>query len=206
MKNMRSYEEWKKYGSETNSVSVTWNQKDLEDLEWEATYQVDEIPPEDVWDTFATKNKKEMEEMYKDWGAPKEGSLHYMCIRPKLNESLSSLLDPYSDKKFNYNFLKLTQGCSLLWHYDTYATFVRFNDIPEEKIDQVCRTVVMTSDWDRGQMLQIGDAVYTHWKAGTTYTWKGDTWHGMANFGPNECVVSQITFLDEEGAYDNLWQ
>jgi hypothetical protein len=59
----------------------------------------------------------------------------------------------------------------------------------------------MMSDWDRGQMLQVGNKVYTHWKKGDTYTWKSDVWHGMCNFGPSDCVVAQITFLDENNEY-----
>lgn len=202
MMDMRSYEEWKQHGAEESSVDeVTWSKNDLLTLDWEATYMTDEIPEDSSWDTFATKNKKALEAMYKQWGVPKEGSLHYMCIRPELTKGLTSVVEPYTHMKFNYNFLKLTPGCSLMWHFDTYATFVKFNSISEEQADNICRTVTMMSDWDRGQVLQVGDEVYTHWQAGDTYTWKGDTWHGMANFGPSECIVSQITFLDEDDKY-----
>ena len=81
--------------------------------------------------------------MYKQWGVPKEGSLHYMCIRPELTKGLGSIIAPYAHMKFNYNFLKLTPGCSLMWHFDTYATFVKFNNIDEDDVHNVCRTVVM---------------------------------------------------------------
>lgn len=199
---MRSYEEWKNHSATESSVEdVTWNRNDLLTLPWESTYMTDEIPDDSSWDTFATKNKKSLEAMYKGWGVPKEGSLHYMSIRPQLTKGLSSLITPYAHMKFNYNFLKLTPGCSLMWHFDTYATFVRYNGVDEDNVHNVCRTAVMLNDWDRGQVLQVGDEVYTHWSAGDTYTWKGDTWHGMANFGPSDIVVAQITFLDEDDRY-----
>jgi hypothetical protein len=199
--NTHSYNNWKEYLSYNSNIQVTWTEHDLASLLWEATYMTDEIPSDEDWNTFATKNKKTLEAMYKEWKVPKDGSLHYMCIRPKLNEGLKSLLNMYQNVKHNYNFLKLTPGCSLMWHFDTYATFVKFNNIDEEKIKNVCRTVVMMNDWDRGQVLQVGNKIYTHWKSGDTYTWKGDTWHGMCNFGPSDIIVSQITFLDEDEQY-----
>jgi len=202
MMDMRSYENWREHGAEESSVEeVTWNQNDLLTLPWSPTYMTDEIPEDSSWDTFATKNKKALEAMYAQWGVPKEGSLHYMSIRPELTKGLGSIIAPYAHMHFNYNFLKLTPGCSLMWHFDTYATFVKYNEIEEDNVHNVCRTVVMMNDWDRGQVLQVGDEVYTGWQAGDTYTWKGDTWHGMANFGPSNIVISQITFLDEDDRY-----
>ena len=199
---MRSYEDWKVHDATEGSVEdVTWNSNDLLTLPWEATYMTDEIPEDSSWDTFATKNKKALEAMYAQWGVPKEGSLHYMSIRPELTKGLGSIIAPYAHMTFNYNFLKLTPGCSLMWHFDTYATFVRYNNIAEDNVHNVCRTVIMMKDWDRGQVLQVGDEVYTHWQEGDTYTWKGDTWHGMANFGPSDIVVAQVTFLDENDRY-----
>lgn len=199
---MRSYENWREHSADESSVDeVTWNRNDLLTLPWESTHMTDEIPEDSSWDTFATHRKKSLEAMYKSWGVPKDGSLHYMSIRPKLTKGLSSILAPYQHMKFNYNFLKLTPGCSLMWHFDTYATFVRYNNIEETQIHNVCRTVIMMSDWDRGQVLQVGDEVYTHWQSGDTYTWKGDTWHGMSNFGPSEIVIAQVTFLDEDDRY-----
>ena len=199
---MRSYENWQIHDATEGSVEeVTWNKNDLLTLPWSPTYMTDEIPEDSSWDTFATKNKKALEAMYAQWGVPKEGSLHYMSIRPELTKGLASIIAPYAHLHFNYNFLKLTPGCSLMWHFDTYATFVKYNQISEDDAHNVCRTVVMMDDWDRGQVLQVGEEVYTHWEAGDTYTWKGDTWHGMANFGPTDVVVAQITFLDEDDKY-----
>ena len=199
---MRSYEDWQIHDATEGSVEeVTWNKNDLLTLPWSPTYMTDEIPEDSSWDTFATKNKKALEAMYAQWGVPKEGSLHYMSIRPELTKGLASIIAPYAHLHFNYNFLKLTPGCSLMWHFDTYATFVRYNNIEEDNVHNVCRTVIMMDDWDRGQVLQVGEEVYTHWQAGDTYTWKGDTWHGMANFGPTNIVVAQITFLDEDDKY-----
>lgn len=198
----QSYELWRQHGGHQSKLdSVTWTSNDLNNLHWEKTHSIDEIPVNDSWDTFATKNKLAQEAMYKAWGVPKEGGRHYMSIRPVLNRKLQCIIEPYVDKKYNYNFLKLTPGCQLMWHYDTYATFVKFNDIEQTQIQNVCRSAIMMLDWDRGQIFQIGDKIYSHWKAGDTFTWKGDTWHGLCNFGPSDVVIGQITFLDDEDRY-----
>jgi hypothetical protein len=196
-----SYENWKDHHSYQSKIEVTWSEKDFSSFVWETTYMVDEIPLNDNWNTFATQNKKKLEAMYKEWKVPKDGSLHYMCIKPLLNNNLNLLLKPYQHIKHNYNFLKLTSGCSLMWHFDTYATFIKYNNISKEKVNNICRTAVMMNDWDRGQVLQVGDCVYTHWQAGDCITWKGDTWHGVSNFGPSDIVIGQITFLDEHEQY-----
>lgn len=196
-----SYENWRDCLSYQSSIPATWTDNDLSSLNWEATYMTDEIPEDDDWNTFATQNKKKLEQMYREWGVPKDGSLHYMCIRPQLNNNLRTLLDGYQNTTHNYNFLKLTPGCSLMWHFDTYATFVKFNNISKQQVENVCRTAVMMKDWDRGQVMQIGNKIYTHWKAGDCFTWKGDTWHGVSNFGPNDIIIAQITFLDENEQY-----
>tara|TARA_R100000027_G_scaffold12075_2_gene8587 strand:- start:716 stop:1327 length:612 start_codon:yes stop_codon:yes gene_type:complete len=199
---MKSYTDWNQHSADQSSIKkVTWNKKDLETLPWEPTYMTDEIPVNDSWDTFATKNKKKLEKMYAEWGVSKQSTLHYMSIRPELTDGLKDILSPYKTVKHNYNFLKLTPGCSLMWHFDTYATFVKYNGISEQNVKNVCRTVVMMDEWDRGQVLQVGGSTYTNWNAGDTYTWKGDVWHGMANFGPSDIIISQITFLDENDKY-----
>lgn len=199
--NLINYTDWKDYKSYQSSANATWSETDLEQLNWTPTFMTDEIPKDDDWNTFATRKKKELENLYKQWKVPKEGSLHYMCIRPDLSKTLSVILEPYKHMTFNYNFLKLTSGCSLMWHFDTYATFVKYNNIAEDKISNICRSAIMMKDWDCGQILQIGNDVYSHWKAGDTYTWKADSWHGLTNFGPTDIVIGQITFLDEDEKY-----
>lgn len=193
---------WKEHKSYKSSLdTVTWTLDDLSKLDWNATYMTNEIPENDNWNTFATRKKKMLENMYKEWNVPKEGSLHYMCIRPDLSDNLKIILKPYENQTFNYNFLKLTPGCSLMWHFDTYATFVKYNNIEETQISNICRTAIMMNDWNCGQVLQIGNKMYSHWQAGDTFTWKADSWHGLANFGPSDIIIGQVTFLDDNNKY-----
>lgn len=199
---IKSYEDWHKHSGVVGSISeAEWTDNDHAHFDWKETYMIEELPKDDRWNTFATQHKLDSEELYKEWGIIKENTKHYMCIRPELPPRLSSMLTEYHNRSHNYNFLKLTPGNQIVWHFDTFATFVKFNDIKQEQIKDVCRTAVFLDDWDRGQMIQAGNDVYTHWKKGDTYTWKSDVWHGMCNFGPSDIIIAQITFLDEANEY-----
>lgn len=178
-------------------VPVTWNDEDISTLAWEETFMTNEIPENDSWNTYATHKKLKLEELYNSWSVPKEGTKHYMSIRPDLTDNLKHILTPYNNLSFNYNFLKLTPGCQLTWHFDTYATFVKFNDIPEEKSSKIRRTIIMMNDWDVGQIFQVGQTVFHHWSVGDTFSWQGEAWHGMCNFGPSDIIISQITYLED---------
>lgn len=189
---------WSTQSGISGSIENTWEDRDLQVLDWEETYMIDEVPAHDSWDTFATRQKIELEELFKSWGVSKQGTRHYMSIRPRLNANLTKILDNFNLFDHNYNFLKLTPGNQILWHFDTFATFVKFNQIDQTDIDRVYRTAIMMTSWDKGQVLQIGNDVYTHWNAGDCFTWKGYTWHGAANFGPSDMIIAQITFLKDE--------
>jgi len=203
----KSYEDWHKHTAQVGKIqNSNWSEEDYADFEWKETYFINEVPKNERWNTFSTKNKLELEDLWIKWGIENKNTKHYMCIRPSLIENLKVILDPYHNKIYNYNFLKLSPGNQIIWHYDTYATFVKFNNIKEEQIKDVCRTVVMLDDWDRGQMLQVGNEIYTHWSKGDTYTWKSDVWHGMCNFGPSDCTIAQITFLDEANEYTQEYE
>jgi hypothetical protein len=156
---------------------------------------IDEIPKDDIWDNFATKSKLELDKFYKDISMPKECSKHYMAFRPILINGLEKILDIFDNKIYNYNFLKLTAGYNLFWHYDSYSTFVKFNNIDQNSSLKINRTIVMMDSWKQGQILQVGNDIASHWNAGDTFTWNNDMWHGLSNFGFDDLVLMQITWI-----------
>jgi hypothetical protein len=164
---------------------------------WQETYMIDEVPHDDVWDNFATDNKVALEEKYKALNMPKECSKHYMALNPKIDAELEKHLDPFKNKIHHYNFLKLTPGYNLWMHYDSYSTFVRYNDITEEQAENINRTIVMLTPWAPGQVLQIDQDAKTNWNVGDTFNWSAYTWHGVGNFSFTDFVVMQITWLDK---------
>lgn len=166
------------------------------DFNWQETFMIDEVPQHDVWNNFATTKKIALEEKYKQLQMPKECSKHYMALNPHIDDQLKSFLLPFESKTHHYNFLKLTPGYNLWMHYDSYSTFVRYNNITESQAENINRTIVMLTPWDKGQVLQVEDATYTKWNVGDTYSWSAYAWHGVANFSFTDFVVMQITWMD----------
>lgn len=189
------YINWREYSGVKSNIECTWTSNEIEQLAWRETFMIDEIPANDVWDTFGTGPKLNLEQFLKSKGIPKETTKHYMSVRPSLSPGLSKILDNWSDRNHSYNFLKLTPGHNIVFHYDSYVTFIKFNNISKDNAEKINRTAVVLSDWSRGQVIQIGNSVYTHWQAGDTFTWTGDTWHGASNFGFEDLTVMQVTWL-----------
>jgi len=176
------------------NIPITWD-TEWQAFEWSETLMTNEIPKDDIWNTSATRKKLELEKLYAELKIRAECTKHYMSIRPPLTPGLHAVLDQYNTVDHNYNFLKLTAGHNVIKHYDSYATFIKFNNILEDNHNLIKRTIVMMTDWSFGQVLQVEDRIETHWKVGDTYTWQGDSWHGLGNFGFDDCVVMQVTWL-----------
>lgn len=170
---------------------------DYSNFPWQETYMIDEVPKDDVWDNFATTNKLTLEKRYRNLNMPKECSKHYMALCPDINDELKSYLDPYKNTVHHYNFLKLTPGYNLWWHYDSYSTFVHYNNISEQQAENINRSIVMLTPWEPGQVLQVDSNTHTNWNVGDAYTWSAYTWHGVGNFSFTDFVVMQITWLNK---------
>lgn len=87
-------------------------------------------------------------------------------------------------------------GNVLPWHQDKFVYFKR--QFPNE-IDFVVRFVIFMQDWQMGHVLQAGDSVITHWKAGDAVLWHPDRWHVSANIGNvNKWTMNITGILSEE--------
>lgn len=60
--------------------------------------------------------------------------------------------------------------------------------------DSMRRFAVMLADWELGQIFQLGNANFTHWKAGDCITWEWqDIPHATANMGWADRPMLQVT-------------
>lgn len=177
------------------SVPVNWSDQDLANLAWYETHCIDELPQDDLWDTPATKFKLWQEQLYCDWGHIKPATQHYMCFEPDLEFDLSAILEKIGSTNGSYtlNFMKIPAGRLIPWHCDTYGYAIKKFNVPNDRITQIQRTIVFMQDWSFGQVVQFGDSMLSHWKAGELYTWQHEAWHGLANFGNQDVVIMQIT-------------
>ena len=189
-----NYINWKQSRVEQSRVECTWDYKTLE-FDWKETIQIEEVNPNDVWETSSTPLKYQLAELHQQWGIDRECVKHYMCFSPELSQGLEKALLPFSNFKHSYNLIKVTSGRQIAWHFDTYATFLKKHDIQGVDPSVIKRSIVMLTPWDFGHVIQVGDSVLSHWSAGDTYTWKGDAWHGVANFGKSDWIAIQITYI-----------
>ena len=192
----QSYVDWQSYGYTLKTIPPTWD-NEYEFFDWKETFMIDEIPSNDVWNIPSTATKYQLEDMYRSLGINKEATKHYMALNPKLDEGLNAILSHFPYNKLHYNFLKLTPGNNIMWHFDTYATFIKHNDVTDDELKNIKRTGVLLSPWNFGQIIQVGNQILHNWKVGDCCTWTSDQWHGASNFGFSDLVIMQITYVDD---------
>jgi hypothetical protein len=177
------------------TVPVVWHQKDLDQLQWNETYCIEELPVDDLWDTSATRFKLWQEDLYKVWGHIKPATQHFMCFEPQLDFDLTDILAKIgsTNGSFTLNFMKIPVGRIIPWHCDTYGYVIKKFNVPDNRITDIQRTILFMQDWSFGQVVQFGNSILSHWKAGDVYTWQHEAWHGLANFGSKDIVIMQIT-------------
>lgn len=90
-------------------------------------------------------------------------------------------------------------GQMLVEHIDNFAgRHERENSFIETEIDEnpklIRRFTVMLSDWQLGQVFQLGNASWTQWRAGDCITWEWqDIPHATCNMGWHDRPMLQIT-------------
>lgn len=189
-----NFVKWQKTGGIRTSIPVTWNDE-YTSLPWVETYQTNEVPTNDKWNTISTDLKLQLESLYQEWNVCKESTLHYMALNPDLHPNLEKILDNFDVHRRHYNFLKLTPSHQLFWHFDSYATFTKNFNVSEKDFSKITRSAVILTPWSFGQVIQVGGNVYSDWNQGDVISWIGDVWHGAANFGTQDLVVMQVTYL-----------
>jgi hypothetical protein len=168
-----------------------------DNFKWKETFMIGEVPKDDQWPVYSTGRKLALETLYENANVHKECTRHYMNITPTVEGPLAEFANKYKGLKHHSTLLKLTPGCCLMWHYDSYSAFVKFQEIPEEKYHKIRRVAIMLRDWNFGQTVQIGKNVISDWKIGDVFGWEGDVWHGAGNFGLSDLIVFQVTYLDD---------
>jgi hypothetical protein len=89
---------------------------------------------------------------------------------------------------------KMTPGCVLPTHADTYSLYKKFHNISHNRI---MRIVVFLEDWQSGHYLEVEGRPITDWVAGNWIGWNYNTEHMAANLGPTDRYTMQITGVYE---------
>lgn len=82
-------------------------------------------------------------------------------------------------------------GVVMPWHQDSYMYFKRI--VSPELSNRLVRFLLFLKDWEMGQLLQIGNSMLTHWKAGEVAVWHPTVYHVAANVGFTNKWTCNIT-------------
>lgn len=104
---------------------------------------------------------------------------------------MSPLRQYFPWQHFSWSVYRMTPGCVLPNHADTYARFREIHCI--EDPDSIHRAVIFLEDWQSGHYFEIDGSPLTDWLAGDTVIWRNDVQHLAANMGMTDRYTLQIT-------------
>lgn len=90
---------------------------------------------------------------------------------------------------------KMTPGCVLPQHQDTYEMYKRVHNITHNRIRRI---VVFLEDWQSGHYLEVNGNPIVNWSAGQWVGWNYSCPHLAANIGSTDRYTMQITGIYNE--------
>lgn len=100
---------------------------------------------------------------------------------------------------FSWSIYRMTPGCVLPNHWDTYARFKEIYSITD--CDTIRRAIVFLEDWKSGHYLEIDSEPIVQWRAGDGVVWKNDVPHLAANMGMTNRYTLQITGVSDQDTF-----
>lgn len=108
---------------------------------------------------------------------------------PNLTNYLRGLFPELSNISIAIN--KFTPGQYLPLHKDLYGRFRQMHNL--EPNVHIRRIIIMIEDSYPGQISQLGNTTWGHWKAGDWFDWYDNTVHAAYNFSMVDRYAWQIT-------------
>ena len=112
-----------------------------------------------------------------------------------MRNSEPAWVDPFRGifpfERFSWSFYRMTPGCVLPAHRDTYDRFKLIHGL--ETTHSVVRAIVFLEDWQPGHYAEYQDQAYVNWRAGAVVEWSYDAPHMAANLGLTPRYTLQIT-------------
>ena len=112
----------------------------------------------------------------------------------KIPEELLINLKHFNLLSMSLQLQKYSPGQCLPWHADKYATYKKFNNIPEDQ--DITRIILFLHNQEPGQQLWIGDKFCTG-QAGDYVGWTNQTVHMAANLSNVDRYNLQITGIQQ---------
>jgi hypothetical protein len=147
----------------------------------------------DAWDESGNAYWQSMQQ-YANWGYTHNNTRSWetTSIKPRLIMAWEKELDLHVplDHLISRPTLQ-TPGNIMPWHQDKFYFWKREHTDNEF----VIRFLVFHEDWKLGHMLQAGNSIISHWKAGDIICWHPDRWHLSVNAGSVNKWTTNITGL-----------
>ena len=170
-------------------IPVVWNLKEF-NFEWQESYCINRTEGKDKW-PLPSAETAILDKCFEEWNVNREGTKHYHSHIANIEQEIFNLLP---GKNHLQNFLKLTPGNVIPWHYDTFRYYIKTNNVNDTDVRSVHRILIFVEDWKVGQIVQFGKKIVSHWKAGDCFTWNRNLWHGACNFGNKDLIMMQVNF------------
>ena len=104
---------------------------------------------------------------------------------------MPSIKEQFNWNHFSWALYKMSPGCTLPVHSDTYVKFREIYSISNPL--NIYRAIVFLENWQSGHYFEIDCKPYLNWQAGDCVWWQYDVPHIAANIGETDRYTLQIT-------------
>ena len=113
-----------------------------------------------------------------------------VLVPKKLLPVFETVTEYFNLKNLVFDLSKYTPGMILPWHFDDYPTYSKNMQISDK--NRIVRIIVFLHDSMPGHQLWIEDKL-CQGRAGSWFSWAGQTRHMAANLGETDRYVIQLT-------------
>jgi len=174
-----------------DSIQIECNQAVKNNPQYWCSLVVDK-ENEDSWDNIGDEYYSELSGHQK-WGYTKHNTRSWETTAanpPLIMEWEQRLIEQLPlDYAISRPTLQ-TPGNMMPWHEDKFFYFRRQHP---DLLKWVVRFIVFQNNWTQGQMLQAGNSICSHWKAGDIIVWYPSRMHLSANAGFQDKWTCNIT-------------
>jgi hypothetical protein len=152
---------------------------------------------QDSWDSIGDDYYDELTKL-KKWGYTKYNTQSWETTSASPPLTMSWEEEVASKLPIYHSITRPTlqqPGNIMPWHEDKFFYFKR---LYPNLLEYVCRFIVFQNDWSPGQIIQAGNSICSHWKAGDAIVWYPSRMHLSANAGVEDKWTCNITGVLQE--------
>lgn len=146
---------------------------------------------------FTTYKGAKLLAQFNELGHSKEAMTLYNYFEPNpMPSCINEIVKPHFSflEKLSVAVNLFTPGQYIPYHYDYYTKYKDIFNIEEG--NNIWRFILMIEDGAPGQIIEIGDSVFSRWKVGDYFGWKNNEYHAFYNLSTKNRYALQITGVD----------